>query len=233
MLDALKLKSCRVKAFWGIAALGFAALGCIGCKQNGTASRPEQSPRAVLERLIAARKHGQNQEFEKLVVAERCHDLVNTLMAVDEFLNANLLLRSYVREHFSADLSLAIDQSQWGSSLGLFSRYVELISERIEDGKAIVSFSVDDRVPLRHAKLVIVGGQWRYDPGTGFTPELPAAFLRMAEGLRQALDELKSERLSATAIFAQPELLIDEVRLRLLPGIKMLPRPDGDPTGDE
>lgn len=158
-----------------------------------------------------------------LVVAGRAHQVVKTLMAVDEFLRANRALCDYVRDEFAVGLSQSIDQSRWGASLDIFSRYVELIEERIEGDQATVSFTVDGRLPLRHARLVRIDGVWRYDPGPGYSPQLPTAFERMARGLRQVLDDLKSGRVSANAVRADPQRLIEEVRVRLLPGVKMLP----------
>lgn len=209
--------------FW---AAGIGLLGPIGCERQDEASRPTPPPRVVVQRLMEARRTGQYRDFERLVTRDRCHDLINTLLAVDEFLNANRALCNYVRERFTADLSQTIDQSHWGTNLGLFSRHVELVSERIEGERAIVSFSVDNRIPLQHASLMIEEGQWRYDPGEGFDSRIPAGFLRMAEGLRQALAELTSGRLSADTVGADPARLIEEVRLRLKPGAALLPRPE-------
>lgn len=213
---------------------------CSGCERSarppsdpGSASAPESSPRATIARLIAVRESGSYQPMNGLIVPERVHEVVKTLMAVDEFLRVNRVLCNYVRDEFAFGLSQSIDQSQWGAHLDIFSRYVELIEERIEGNTATVSFTVDGRLPVQRARLVRMDGVWRYDPGAGYDPRLPAAFQRMAGGLRQVLDELKSGSLPADAIRADPQRLVEEVRVRLLPGIKMLPVGPSSQPDDE
>ena len=170
--------------------------------------------------------------MSELVVSERGHEVTKTLMAVDEFLRANQDLCNYIRDQFAFGLSQSIDQSHWGAHLAIFSRYVELVDQLVDDDAATVSFTVDGRLPLQRAKLVLVDGAWLYDPGPGYDPQLPAAFQRMARGLRQVLDDLKSGRLPADKIRADPPRLIEDVRVRLLPGVKMLPTPTTQPADD-
>ncbi len=169
----------------------------------------------------------------ELIVPGRMHEVVKTLMAVDEFLRVNRTLCDYVRDEFALGLAQSIDQSQWGAHLDIFSHYVELVDERIEGDTATVSFTVDERLPVQRARLVRVAGVWCYDPGDGYDSRLPAAFQRMAGGLRQVFDDLKEGRLPADAIRADPQRLTEEVRVRLLPGIRLLPAgPTTQPQGD-
>jgi hypothetical protein len=171
--------------------------------------------------------------MDELIVPGRTHEVVKTLMAVDDFLRMNRTLRNYVREEFAIGLSQSIDQSHWGAHLDIFSRYVELVAEHVEGETATVSFTVDGRLPVQRAHLVRTDGVWRYDPGPGYDPQLPAAFQQMARGLRQVLDDLKDGRLPADAIRADPARLIEEVRVRLVPGIKMLPAEPTTRPNDE
>ena len=53
----------------------------------------------------------------------------------------------------------------------------------------------------------------------------------MAEGLRRVLRELQSGSLDKAAMRDDPKQLIEAVRIRILPGVKMLP--DKPPTGDD
>jgi hypothetical protein len=216
-----------------------AAGACSGCERSphqasgGTSTAaPKRSPRATIERLLAARQSGSYQPMNELVVPGRVHEVVKTLMAVDEFLQANRMLCNYVRDEIALGLSQSIDHASWGARLDIFSPYVELVDEQIEGKTATVSFMVDGRLPLQRARLVLVNGQWRYDPGVGYDPQLPAAFQRMARGLRLVLDDLQSGRLSADTIRAAPARLIEEVRVRLLPGVMMLPSPTTQPDDD-
>lgn len=188
-----------------------------------TAAKPERSPRETLEQLIATRAARSYQAMDPFILPGGAHQVVNTLMAVDEFLQANRALCDYVRDEFASGLAQSIDQSHWGAHLDVFSHFVELIDEQIDADTATVSFRVDQQLPLRRARLVLIDGQWRYDPGDGYDARLPAAFQRMARGLRQVLNDLRDQRLDPATIRARPERLIEEVRVRLLPGIKMLP----------
>ena len=196
-----------------------------GCERQVQSDRPERGPRETVTQILEARTNSTYQRLNQLVVPDRVHEIVNTLLAVDEFLDANELLCDYVREKFALGLSQTIDQSRFGNQLDIFSRYIELVNEQIEGETAVVTFMVDGKVPLRRARLRLMEGQWRYDPGDGYRPELPAAFKRMAEGVRRVLAELKSGRLEAQAIRKRPERLIEELRVNLQPGISMLPKP--------
>ena len=215
-------------------------LWCAGCERSAEqhsdargAAAPATSPRATIEQLIAARESGLYQAMSELIMPGRVHEVVRTLMAVDEFLHANRALCNHVRDEITLGLSQSIDQSHWGDHLDVFSRYVELIDQQITGDTATVSFTVDGRLPVQHARLLPVEGVWRYDPGPGYDPQLPAAFRRMARGLRQVLDDLKSGRLSSDVIRSNPERLIEEVRVRLLPGVKMLPAPPTSQPDDD
>ena len=86
-----------------------------------------------------------------------------------EFLHANEALRNHVRREVSLGLAQTIDKSQWGSRLEIFSRYVQLIDERIDGDVAEVAYMVDQRLPVRHARLNNgPAGRWMYDPGPGY-----------------------------------------------------------------
>ncbi|MBW7905015.1 MAG: hypothetical protein LC135_06805 [Phycisphaerae bacterium] len=181
------------------------------------------SPRQVLERLVELRQRADYRAMEALIVTARRHETIRTLAAVDDFLAADRDLGSYVRRHVSIGASLAIESADWAANLEIFSRYVEFRGETVEGDSAEVTFQVDRRLPLKVARLRRVEGVWQYDPGPGYQPELPAAFHKLARGLRQVLDDLRSGRLSAEECAARPERLVEEVKLRLTPGVQMLP----------
>jgi len=146
-------------------------------------------------------------------------------VAVDDFLAANRALCEQIRTQIGVGLAGSIDQSHLSENLGVFSRYVTLLDEIVDGDHAVVTFMVDDRLPSRKAELVRIDGVWRYDPGPGYHPALPRAFHRMARGLRQVSDELGTGRLSVADVRNDPDLLLDEVRVRLIPGVQMLPAP--------
>jgi hypothetical protein len=212
-----------------VSSIAFSLLA--GCGRAPAPSRAAsqnaapRSPRETVDQLLSARTARAYQKMKPLIVDERADDVVATLLAVDEFLAANRDLCETVRDRVGVGLAQSIDQSEIGRNLEIFSAYVELLDVTIAGDEATVGFLVDGRLPAKHAKLRRVGGQWRYDPQEGYDSQIPAAFHRMARGLRQATTEITSGRLAADALRADPQRLINEVRLRLMPGVKMLRAP--------
>lgn len=218
------------------AVIFLALLVAAGCDRSPSVPRPAagapaavRTPRETIARLIAAHSSGSYREMESLMVAGRAAGAVRTLTAIDEFLLANRLLCDHVREKLSPAIAQMIDQAQIAGNLDIFSPYVELVEEEIHGDEAEVSFSVDGRLPLKRTRLVRVGGQWKYDPGEDYGANLPDAFRRMADGLRLVLDGLKQGRPPLDRILEKPELLVEEVRVRLVPGVSML-QPATKPT---
>lgn len=200
----------------------------IGCNRAAPpAPRNDHGPppREVVASLIAAHRQRSYAAIELLCHPLRVSEVISTLTAVDDFLAANDELCEMVRMKVSGGAARVIDQSRIASNLDIFSAYVELRDERIDGDNAVVTYTVDGKVPVRETRLVRCEGRWRYDPGEGYRAEIPAAFQRMADGLRLVSNDLRSGRISATKAAEDPQMLIEEVRLRLLPGLQMLPQP--------
>lgn len=224
------MSSVAARSAW-IAASALLALVLAACdaKPDPTNAEPAQRPKDALRELIAAWHRHDLASVQALLLPDRAASTIDTLLATREFLSANDALVAHVREHVSPGAARAIDQSYFAGSLDVLSPRVDLLDEVIRGDEATVAFTVDGRIPAHHARLVLVEGRWRYDPGPGYDPALPAAFRRMAEGLRLMLDDLRSGKLDA-ALRERPERIIDEVRLRLSPGLRMLPAPASGPT---
>ena len=201
-----------------------------GCARSPS-NQPPLSPRETVALLIQARGAGDYQKMRSLIVSERNADVMTTLLAVDGFLAANQQLCELVRTKVGPGLSQTIDQSHYAYRLEIFSKYVELLDDSIVGQAATVAFLVDQQLPARHAQLRLVDGAWRYDPGPGDYQQLARAFERMAHGLRQAFQEIRGGRIGLNELRQDPERLINEVRIRLLPGVKMLPKPFEDDSG--
>lgn len=178
---------------------------------------------AVAEGLIAAREARAYRRLLPDIVPEQRQAVLATLVAIDGFLSMNEQLCTYVRDHVDVGLVEAIDQGQFAYRLGIFSRYVEVIETTVEPGCARVYFSVDGRLPAREAVFRWMDGRWLYDPGEGYDAALPEAFDQMRAGLADVLELLRSGRLSTEEIRRNPSVLMEEVRLRLLPGVRHLP----------
>jgi hypothetical protein len=188
------------------------------------------SPRDTLARLIELHVAQKYRELTPLVVPGRGDDVVQFLMAVDDFLAANHRLCDWLREHVGLGLSQIIDQSYVaddlaiyaGEDLGLFSRHVELLDITVETDRATVAFTIAERLPARHARLRKFDGIWRYDPGPRFSDDLPTAFHELARGLESVLADLEYGRLSADALTGSPEVLMEKVKTRLRRGVNLL-----------
>jgi hypothetical protein len=208
------------------------ALFAAGC---GGGSAPDSaggdSPRVVIQRLIALRAAQDYPALSGWIVPEHAAAVVKTLIAVDDFLAANARLRDYVRDHIGTNAALRIDQSERREHLDVFSRDVRLLDETSAGDSACVTFTVAGRAPVCRATLRRAGGIWRYDPGPGFSESLPEAFHSMARGLDQTLQALKLGKLDRAEIRRNPEPLLVEIETRLLPGAKLLgtaARPQGN-----
>jgi len=194
------------------------------CSRSNEQEPPARSsPRETIARLIAAREQRQYQVMRELIVPEHARDVIATLAAVDDFLSVNDQLCDLIRSEIGLGTADAIDQGQLAYHLDVFSRNVKVLDESIAGHDARVAFLVDERLPARHAQLRLLDGTWRYDPGAGEFAKLSQAFERMAHGLRQVLEGLRRGQLSAARFRENPEELINEVRIRLLPGVKLLP----------
>lgn len=204
-------------------------LVCAGCDRSPSQSRSAragkpagEAPRRVLQRLIELRGERKYSQLRALIVPWGAHEVIETLTAVDDFLDANRRLCDWIRDHVGLGLAQIIDQSDIGDNLGIFSRHAELLDESVTGDEARVSFAVDGRLPARRARLQRIDGTWRYDPEEGYSEYLPAAFHAMARGLERVLDDLQSGRIRADELRDYPERLVQKVKARLHRGVNLL-----------
>ena len=201
----------------------------LGCRPSSptpaAAAANVRSPTQTVEQLIEHRRGRQYERMHPLIIATQRYEVVKYLRAMDAYLRANEQLCVFVRNHIAIGLSQTIDQSGMAGNLNIFSQYVTLLDETIDGDTATLSFLVDEKLPARRADLDRVSGQWLYDPGDGDYAKIIPAVERMADGLRRVLQEMRSGRLDPAAMREHPAQLIEAVRIRLLPGVKMLPAP--------
>ena len=232
MTSSMRLRlTCAGSAVWLV--LAACSRNTSQTPDSASAAQSSETPLATIKAMIAAREAGDYKLIESLTRPDAAHLLAETLMAVDEFLSANARLCAVVHDVVGPGLPRTIDQSQLAANLDIFSPYVEVLDEEVIEGaSATVSFVVDHRLPAKHTKLQQIDGRWYYDPGSVDATNLPAAFRRMARGLRQVREEIESGRLSRKALRENPERLMNEVRVRLMPGVKLLPPPPAEPQPD-
>lgn len=209
------------------AVLATVLVGGVSCNKPPPAVAAE-GPRDVVLKLRAARAAKDYAAFDRLILPGRATEVVNVLLAFDEFLAADAKLGEFLREYTNPEFAGAVSQSHLAAALDVFSRNVEVLDARVHGDTADVGFTVDGRLPPLRASMRLVDGSWRYDPGAGYSPQLPEAFSRMARGLRQMHEDLKTGRIPVDAIHNDIDRLIDEIRTRLTPGLRMLPPPPGE-----
>lgn len=225
-----------------LAAVALLALLPPSCSKSPGAAPPATAPAPATsrpagwtawqtaERLIELHRARRYDEVALWVVPEQAGEVARYLRAVDEFLAANAALRSYASAELGPGAAEPIDFSALAGNLDIFSRYVEVLDELTDRDGAIVTFTVDDRLPARAARFRRVGGEWRYDPGPS-PPGAAAAIESMADGLRSLLGALEAGAVDRAAMRVDPALLVQEVQRRLQPGVRMLPAPSSAPGG--
>lgn len=219
---------------WALAGAAVLAL-LAGCSRPPAAASASTAtaavgPRATLQRLSELRGQQRHRELSGLIVPQHGENVVQFVMAVDEFLTANRRLCDWLGDHAGLGLSQTIDQSYVaddlvvyaGEDLGVFSRHVELLDEAVVADQATVTYTVENRLPAKRARLRQVGSAWRYDPGSACPDELPAAFQDMARGLESLLAELEHGKLDVARLRDDPELLMEKVKARLRRGVGLL-----------
>jgi hypothetical protein len=209
--------------------------GLGGCENTPPAPLAPDAGQVVL-RLAELRRQHQYRELAASLVPERATNVVDLLMAADEFLIANEQLCRWLRERVGMGTAQTIDQSYLaddlgtyaGEGLGLFGRQFELLNVVADDATATVTFAAGERVLAQTARLRKIGGRWRLDPGTAKTTELAAAFRELGHALDSVRTDLQGGKLSTETIHQEPERLVELVKARLRRGVNLLSaaRPD-------
>ncbi len=185
-------------------------------------SAPADTPRQALRELLRLHQARQYEPLRARIIPDRAPGVVATLMAVDEFLDANRALCACIRSKVGPGLAETIDQAYVGDVVGPFAPHVELLDETVTGATADVAFTIARRLPPDHALLRRQDHAWLYDPGPGYTDKLPAAFRQLADGLRAVTADLESGRLPTQGLFEHAEPLVERVRSALRPGTKTL-----------
>jgi hypothetical protein len=186
------------------------------------------SPKSAMQSLLQAHRARDYAAVSDHVIAGKGADVTTLLLAVDDFRSANERLAQLVRDKISLGASQLVDQSAWVSRLDVFSRYVDLLDERITGDTAFVTFTIDRQLPPNVARLEWDGRRWRYDPGQGDAAALADAFRQMARGLDACRGDLEAGRIDAAAAREDPQILIDEIMTRIRAGVRKLPRPTAE-----
>jgi len=119
------------------------------------------SPMETLARVREYRRAGRPSLVERSIVPEQRSAVSELLYAVDRLEQAGEALNGAVRTHLGLAFAEMFDYSQVANIVGVFSRDVELIDQRIEGEAAVVTIQVSGRVPLDEVHLLLRDGQWQ------------------------------------------------------------------------
>ncbi len=171
-----------------------------------------ETPMGTIEQLRAWRSERRYSEIEPYVdPAERFH-FIDTLVAVDQVLDANAQAMRAVAELWGAHRTSSWDLSMLGNHLGLFSLDIVLVREDVVEDDAVVTYQVRGVVPLEEARLRRVDGRWVYLPGRA-SAAFPRAMQQLARTLGEVAESIRRNRLT-------PERINQEYRLRVIPRLR-------------
>lgn len=188
-----------------------------------------RSPSQTIRQIVDAYQEGRYADVAVLTLPERATAVVSTLKAVHEFKAANGRLVEFVRARLGAEPANTLDCSAWVDRLDIFSRFIELVNERIEGGVATVAFMANGELPLKYATLRSRDHVWLYDCGEGYHQRLPEAFLMMARAMDSLVDDLGAGKVPAE----HPALLAEELARRMAPAAALLAPPASQPRDSD
>jgi hypothetical protein len=198
-----------------------AMAGCQGqntpqATQAGTITRTgtPATPSQTVERLHALRTHGQYAELGAIIEHTDAADLVDFLLAMDEFMSANDEVQAAIRKFAPTAPAMKWDLSSMENRQGLFSTDVKVIDEETKGSQAWVTIQVADTVPLEIIPLRSIGGRWVYCPESR-VGGLPSAIRRLSRAMRRVANSISHDSLTEDEIHT-------EFRLRISPYLKAI-----------
>lgn len=160
------------------------------------------TPADVVRRVHEARLAGRISEVKRHLHPGQSSVVASLLHAVDRVVYANSVLQAAVTKTIGPASARAFDRSGVENAIDVFSKDVEVLSERIDGDTATVTIQVARRVPLSEVHLVRWNGRWviRTDqPIEGLVPELlelAKVMVRLSEQLDKkpmTVDQLRRE----------------------------------------
>lgn len=168
------------------------------------------SPMETVRRVREHRLSGRLQLLETYLISEQRTPVVELIQSVDRLRWANGVLQAAVTNHLGPATARAFDRSEAANAIGVFSRDVDLLDERVVADRAVVTIQVAGRVPLEEANLVRREGRWliQTDPPI---PGVAEALNKLAQVLVDTARLLDEGHMSAEEL--QRELLLREASI--------------------
>ncbi len=118
------------------------------------------SPMETVRRVREYRLSGRLGLLEADLIPEQRTSVVGLIQSVDRLLWANGVLQAAVTSHLGPATARAFDRTEAANAIGVFSRDVDLLDERVEGDRAVVTVQVAGRVPLEEVNLVRRDDRW-------------------------------------------------------------------------
>ena len=202
------------RAFFGaVAIVLLLSASCDRSDHRSDGSDPEVATRAVItgprrevisptqtvRRVHQLRIAGQVAQLEKHLLPSQRPYIVELIQSIDQLLSANRVLQASIAKHLGSATAIAFDRSEAANAIGVFSKDLEVLNERIEGDRAVVTIQVGGRVPLEEVQLVREQGRWliQTDPPI---PEVAKELRKLADVLVQAARRLEVRRITAAEL---------------------------------
>ncbi len=171
------------------------------------------TPTETIHRLRKFRTDARYSKIEPHLQPVQASVVLDLLRATDRLNLATLLLHRRVTEHMGTAAGQRFNYDQTANLVGIFSRDVTLLTEKIDDDHATLSYQIAGHVPLETAEFVRKNDRWilSTDPVAG----VPEQILELAFII---------ERISANLNKTQytPDELQREITLRQSPVMRRL-----------
>ncbi len=162
------------------------------------------SPIETVRRVHQYRLAGQLGRIRPYLTPDQRFAVVELIQAVDRLAWANEALQAAVTKHIGRASASAFDRSQVANIIGVFSKDVEAIAERVEGDRAVVTIQVGRRVPLDEVDLIRHEGRWLIQTDTPI-PGVAAELRKLADVFIDATRRLEKERLTAIQLAREIE----------------------------
>lgn len=164
--------------------------------QSGKEQSRPASPIETVEQVRRLRGAAQFEELERFIVESQSRHVINLIQSVDRLAHANRVLQRKVIQHYGSASAKRFDRSEITNALGVFSRDVKAVSERITGHRATVTYQVANRLPLQQVELIQNNGRWLIETDAPI-PEIAEELRRLADVLSWAARRLDRQSVSA------------------------------------
>ena len=175
-------------------------------------------PATPFQTVLAVHKYrveGRLGMIESYLVAEQRPHVLELLHAVDRLTAADQALGDAITRSLCRLTSEDFDDSQVANLVGVFSRDVDVLDEKIEGDAAVVTVQIAKRVPLDFVHLVRSGGRWLIRTDAPI-PGLAAELGRLADVLSAAARRVADGRLTAEQLRRELDAQSADVRRRIV-----------------